>query len=129
METTLRAALIAWLASDPALAAINIVTEESPIRAPVPWLAIAASASTDWSTKDRVGREVRIAVELHLRGDDPASAAVLSRAVETRIEALPPAQTGFAIVTTQFLRSRAEQRPRNTRAVLAEYRFRLLASA
>ena len=127
METRLRAALIAWLTSDPALAGINIVTEESPVRAPVPWLGLAASASTDWSTKDRMGREVSVALELHLRGDDPAIAATLARAVEARIAAMPRTQPGFALVTAHFLRSRAEQRPRNTRAVLIEYRFRVLA--
>lgn len=127
METRLRTALIAWLASDPALAGINVVTEESPVRAPVPWLGLAASASTDWSTKDRTGREVRVALELHLRGDDPATAAPLAQAVEVRIAAMPRAQPGFALVTAHFLRSRTEQRPRNTRAVLIEYRFRLLA--
>ncbi len=127
METRLRAALIAWLTADPALADINIVTEESPVRAPVPWLGLAASASTDWSTKDRTGREVRVALELHLRGDNPATAATLARAVEARIAAMPRTQPGFALVTAHFLRSRAEQRPRNTRAVLIEHRFRLLA--
>lgn len=128
METALRAALIQWLAADPALSAtINAVAEESPLRAPVPWLGIAASASTDWSTKDRTGREVRVALELHGRGDDPATLGTLSSAVEARIEALPAAQPGFTVVSALFLRARAEQRPRNIRAVLIEYRFRLLA--
>jgi len=31
------------------------------------------------------------------------------------------------VITAQFLRARAEQRGANTRAVLIEYRFRLLA--
>ncbi|OCC24246.1 DUF3168 domain-containing protein [Croceicoccus estronivorus] len=128
METALRAALIRWLASDPALAAINVVAEESPIRAPVPWLGIAASTSTDWSTKDRIGREIRVALELHTRGDDPASAASLVRTLEGRIASLPAAQPEFTVVTAQFLRARAEQRPRNTRAMLVEYRFRVLAN-
>jgi hypothetical protein len=32
------------------------------------------------------------------------------------------------VVTAQFLRSRAEQRGANARAVLLEYRFRLIAN-
>lgn len=128
MEIPLRAALLDWLRADPALAAqLNILAEEAPVRAHPPWLGIAASASTDWSTKDRAGREIRVALELHCRGDDPATAAALMRAIETRIESLPPAQAGFAIVTTRLLRTRAEQRPGNTRAMLIEYRFRILA--
>jgi hypothetical protein len=127
METQLRAALAAWLRADPALAAINAVTEEAPLRATPPWLAIAASTSTDWSTKDATGREVRVALELHCRGDDPATAAILVGAIEARVHAMPPAQDGFAIVTTQFMRARAEQRANNTRSVLLEFRFRMLA--
>lgn len=128
MEIALRAALLAWLAADPALSAqLNAITEEAPSRTSLPWLAIVASASTDWSCKAARGREVRIAVELHCRGDQPDAAGALVSAIEARIEALPSAQTGFAVVTSQFLRARAEQRATNTRAILLEYRFRVLA--
>jgi hypothetical protein len=128
METDLRAALIGWLRADPALTALlNTITEEAPSRTAPPWLALVASASGDWSTKDQAGREVRVAFEIHARGDDPAAAAAVTRAVEARIEALPRAQAGFAVVTITFLRARAEQRAGNRRAVLLEYRFRLLA--
>lgn len=129
MEIALRAALIAWLAADPVLSPqLNAIVEEAPSRTALPWLALAASASADWSCKDRTGREVRIALELHCRGDRADSAIALVSAIETRIAALPPAQDGFRVITTQFLRARAEQRGANTRAVLLEYRFRLLSA-
>ena len=128
MEIALRAALLAWLAADPALSAtLNAIVEEAPLRASLPWLAIAASASADWSCKTNPGREVRIAVELHCRGDRPDSAADLVARIESRIAALPRAQAGFAVVTSQFLRARAQQRGESRRAILLEYRFRLLA--
>lgn len=128
MEPAMRATLINWLASDPALVnALNSITEEAPARAAMPWLAIAASASIDWSTKEQVGREVRIALELHCRGDRADTAAQLVRTIEARIAALPHEQSGFAIVTSQFLRARAEQRPGNVRLIITEYRFRILA--
>jgi hypothetical protein len=127
MESQLRAALIDWLRIDPAIAAgVNTVAEEAPLRASPPWLGIAASASTDWSTKDRTGREVRVALELHVRGDEPAGSMNLAQAVESRVWSLPT-QPGFEVANITFLRARAEQRPGNTRAVLLEYRFRLLA--
>ena len=128
MESLLRIALVQWLASDPILsAALNDLTEEAPSRASPPWLGIAASASTDWSTKTRQGREVRVALELHTRGEEASETAALVSLMEERLASLPPAQDGFRVVTTTFLRARAEQRARNTRAVLLEYRFRLLA--
>lgn len=128
MEIPLRASLIAWLAADPALSGqLNAIVEEAPSRTALPWLALAASASADWSCKDRAGREVRIALELHCRGDRPDAAAALVSAIEARVAALTAAQAGFRVVTATFLRARAEQRPANTRAILLEYRFRVLA--
>jgi len=126
METMLRTALAAWLRADPALAALNAVEEEAPLRATPPWLGIAASASADWSTKTRAGREVRIALELHCRGDDPLPPGALARAVQARIEAMPRSQPGFAIANALFLRARAERRADNLRSILIEYRFRVL---
>lgn len=129
METLLRAALLDWLRADETLAAtINLVAEEAPVAASAPWLGIAASASTDWGTKDRAGREVRLALELHLRGDDPATAAYLTGLVEARVESLPREQPQFEIATARFLRARVEQRRDNRRAVLVEYVFRILAN-
>lgn len=127
MEVPLRAALLGWLSADPWLSSqLNALVEEAPARTSLPWLAIAASASTDWSTKDRLGRDVRIALELHCRGDDPASAAGLVAAIEALMASVPPDQPGFRIVSAQFLRARAEQRQESRRAILIEYRFRLL---
>tara|TARA_A100001391_G_scaffold101953_1_gene67775 strand:+ start:25637 stop:26026 length:390 start_codon:yes stop_codon:yes gene_type:complete len=126
MESALRIALIAWLASDPLLAPLlNSVTEEVPTRTTPPWLAIATSASIDWSTKDQRGREVRVALELHLRGEEGGESADLAALVADRIEAMPAAHGTFRFVSTRFLRGRAEQRANLTRAVLLEYRFRL----
>ena len=61
MEIPLRAALVAWLAADPVLGnQLNAVVEEAPSRSTLPWLAIAATASADWSSKSGPGREVRL---------------------------------------------------------------------
>lgn len=129
MEISLRAALIAWLAADPVLAVeLNAVTEETPSRTSLPWLAVAASASADWSCKTHAGREVRVALELHCRGDRPDAAADLVSVIEQRIEMLPRVQDGFQVVTVEFLRGRAEQRGESRRAMLLEYRFRLLSA-
>lgn len=127
MEIALRALLIEWLRADPVLSGqLNAIVEEAPSRAALPWLAIAASASSDWSAKDIAGREVRIGFELHCRGDRPDTAASLVAAIEARIAALGPIQTGMRMVMATFLRARAEQRGANTRAILIEYRFRVM---
>lgn len=128
MEIALRAALLDHLSAAPALAnQVNAISEEAPLRTSLPWLAIVASASADWSHKTGEGREVRVAVELQVRGDDPATAATLVRDIEAAIVSLPPDQPTFRVVGIQFLRARTEQRGGTVRAVLLEYRFRLLA--
>ena len=129
MESAFRTALIAWLRADTLLAdLVNAIEEESPVAASPPHIAIAASASTDWSSKTSSGREIRLALELVGRGDDPAETGVLASRIEQRIATLPPQQAGFRVVVTQFLRSRAERRRRGQRAVLLEYRFKILAT-
>lgn len=125
MENDLRAALIAWLAADPALAAINAIEEEAPLSVTPPWLGIAASAAVDWGTKDRAGREVRIALELQSYSDLTAGDSVLLGAIERRVLDLPPFHPGFELAAIRFLRSRSEARADNRRAALIEYRFRL----
>lgn len=125
MENELRAALIAWLAADPALAGLNAVEEEAPLSVTPPWLGIAASAGVDWGTKDRAGREVRIALELQSFTDLTAADAPLLSAIERRVLDLPPFQPGFELASIRFLRSRSEARSDNRRAALIEYRFRL----
>ena len=127
MENDLRAALIAWLRTDPALAAINAMEEEAPLSVTPPWLGIAASASIDWGTKDRPGREIRVALELESRTDQAAADAPLLSAIERRVLDLPPFQPGFELASIRFLRSRSEARSDNLRAALLEYRFRIFA--
>lgn len=127
METQLRVDLLDWLRSDPVItAAVNLVDEAETSRATMPWLALVASASADWSSKTHTGREIRVALELRHRGDAPGDAASLLRRIETRIETLPAQQSAYRITSTQFLRTRTERRARNERASLVEYRFRIV---
>lgn len=128
MENDLRAALIVWLRADPALASINAIEEETPLSVSPPWLGIAASAGIDWGTKDRAGREIRIALELESYTDATAGDASLLSAIERRVLDLPPFQPDFELASIRFLRSRSEARADNRRAALLEYRFRILES-
>lgn len=125
MELPLRAALVDWLAADPALATrVNAVIDGPPARATLPFVAIVASASADWSCKTAPGREVRLALELTARAD---AAAALTALVEARVEALPRVQPAFHVATIHFLRARTDQRGESRSTVVLEYRFRLLA--
>ncbi|MEE4201056.1 DUF3168 domain-containing protein [Erythrobacter sp.] len=127
MENHLRAALVEWLRVDPALAAINAIEEEAPVSASAPWLGIAASASVDWGVKERAGREIRVALELESRTDDPGADGALLNAIEARVLDLPPLHPAFEVASIRFLRARSEERAANLRGGLLEFRFRLFA--
>ena len=129
MEIAIRAALVAWLAADPLLAAqLNAIAEEAPSRTSLPWLAIAASASADWSCKTNPGREVRVALELHCRGDRPGSRrAIWSPRSSARIAALPRAPERVSGGHHPIPARPRRTARRKLRAILIEYRFRLLA--
>lgn len=127
MENFLRSELLDWLRADPALSQINAIEEEAPVTTSAPWLGIAASASTDWGTKDRPGREVRIAIELESRADMPDADGPLIAAIERRVLDLPPFHAGFEVASIRFLRSRSEERANNLRGALLEFRFRIFA--
>lgn len=132
MEIPFRAVLIDWLASDAALsAALNAVVEEAPLRTALPWLALTTSASTNWGTKTLAGREIRVALELNFRSDDPLGGAALVSAIEARVESLPADQSvaGFRVASLSLLRARAEQRGEALRVVVLEYRARVMAAA
>lgn len=131
MEIAFRAALIAWLAADTGLAAgLNAIVEEAPSRTALPWLALTASASTDWGSKDVRGREIRVALEVNYRGDDPLAESALVAAIERRVEAMPADQWayGFRLVNLTFMRAKAEQRGEALRALMLDYRARVLAA-
>lgn len=127
MENFLRAELIDWLRADPALGPLNAIEEETPVSTSAPWLGIAASASTDWGTKDRPGREVRIALELESRADEPEADGPLVSAIEQRVLDLPPFNAAFELASIRFLRARSEERDGNLRGALLEFRFRIFA--
>jgi len=126
MENTFRTTILEWLRTDPDLDELNAIEEESPVRSSPPWLGIAASQSADWGCKDRPGREIRIALELESKVDDPAVDTELISAIEQRVLSLPRSQNGFEIVSARFLRGRSERRPNNLRGALLEFRFRIL---
>jgi hypothetical protein len=131
MELAFRAAVVAWLAADPTLVdGLNAIVEEAPVKTALPWLALTASASTDWSNKSGRGREIRVALELNYRGYEQLAETDLIGAIEARIESLPADQSasGFRIASLTFLKARVEQRGEALRSLVLEYRARVLAA-
>lgn len=122
-----RAAIGAALRGDATLAGVlNGVFDGPAVRASEPYADIADVAASDWGTKDRRGRELRVAVRLRDAGETPARLGLLVDAAERAIEGLPRALDGWRIASCVFLRSRtAGEGPGRWLAVI-EYRLRVL---
>ena len=104
-EQAVRAKAIALLAGDTELAGrIHGVFDGRPPRASAPYVAVGAAEGSDWGTKDREGREVRLTVILHGVGDSLDDGAAVR--VEAVIPALRGAADGWTIVSARVVRTR-----------------------
>jgi len=129
MTEAWRRDLAAWLAADPALAAlVNGVHEADPVIASEPYVVLGEGLALDWGVKDRTGREARIALHALDRGDRPDRIAGIVAAIDARLAAMPAAGDDYRLVSLVYLRGRtardADRRWRHT----LEYRARLLAA-
>ena len=75
-EQAVRAQAIALLAGDAGLAGrVHGVFDGYPPRATAPYIAVGAAEGSDWGTKDRPGREIRLTITLHGAGESRADEA------------------------------------------------------
>ena len=104
-EQAVRGRALMLLKADAALAAlVHGVFDGVPARASAPYVSVGAAEGSDWGTKDRPGREVRLGVVLHGRG------AGLDDAAAGRIDAVVGGLRGAAedweIVGARVVRTR-----------------------
>lgn len=126
LEQDFALAAIDWLASDPALLAqVNGVFHRMPAQVAAPYLVLDDVLATDWSTKDRIGREARLAFAIRDGSDESAASAAIAAALEARLAALPPAGPGYRLVSLSLVRSRTV-RLASLWLVTLDYRARLL---
>lgn len=106
------------------------VYDGTPVRASFPYATVEAGAETDWSHKSGAGRELRIAVTLHDRGERPTRLRRLVGEVEASLAALGDV-TGWHLVTLHHLRSRLVREARGSEprgwVGAVEFRARLMA--
>jgi len=104
-EQALRARALSLLAEDGELAAlVHGVFDGVPRRGAMPYVAVGAAEGSDWGTKDRAGREVRLT--LTLTGVDPDGPSAAAARIEAIVPALRGAADGWQIVAARLLRSR-----------------------
>lgn len=105
VEQAVRARALALLSADERLAErIHGVFDGPPPRASAPYVAVGAAEGSDWGTKDRPGREVRLT--LTLAGVGSALDDKAARCVEHVVEALRGRVDGWSVVGARVIRTR-----------------------
>lgn len=106
---------------------VNGVFDAPPPRAVRPYLLIDDPVTTDWSTKDQDGRELRLAVLVRDTGQARARVQALAGDVEAAIAALPAAlDGGWRIVSRVLVRTRVVGEDDAGVSAVVEYRVRML---
>ncbi len=104
-EQAVRRRALAVLGGDEALAGlIHGVFDGVPPRASAPYVSVGAAEGSDWGTKDRAGREVRLSLTLYGQGagvDDAAAGRI-----EAVIAGLRGEADGWDIVGARVVRTR-----------------------
>lgn len=123
-----RAAVIAALREDPILRAeLNGVFAGPAVRASAPYAEVGEIGATDWSTKDRTGRELRVPVTLRDVGERAERLMRLAEAVERAVPAMPRDLAGWRIASARFLRSRTAGEGPGRWLAVVEFRVTVLA--
>ena len=123
-----RAAVLAVLRADPLLdEVLNGVFDGPAVRASAPFAEVGEAMSSDWSTKDQRGREVRIAVLIRDLAERPARLASLIEAAERAVAGLPrDLDDGWQVASCVFLRARTAGEGPGRWLAVAEWRVRVL---
>ena len=107
---------------------VNGVFDGPAVKASAPWIELGPLVAADWSTKDKVGREVRLVLTVRDRADAPARTHALAAAVGGAVEDVPRDLSGWRIATCIFVRARVKgDRPGEWSATV-EYQIRVLAT-
>ena len=102
-----------------------------PVQAAAPYALVATGPERDWSWKGGGGRELRLAVTLHDRGESPARLLRIAAAAEAALAGIGGEADGWRAVSLAFVRSELvpprRGAPDGLWARMLEYRVRVEA--
>lgn len=105
---------------------LNGVFEGPATKATAPYAELGELLSTDWSTKDAEGRELRSLVQLRDRAETAVRLHGLAGDADAAIRAIAVAGSGWRIASIVLVRSRIVQSGVGQWTALIEHRARLL---
>lgn len=121
------ALIILQTATVAALQAIPVsVFDGPPPRAAFPYVAMGDCVVSDWSVKDRTGREIRLALNVWDDGEQPARLHAVMAQVEAAVDGLPRDLPGWRVASLVFIRSLTARDPDGPWLGLFEHRVRMM---
>lgn len=124
VQALLQAALVAALEAK--LDGVAVF-DAPPVRVGGPYAVVEESVLSDWSTKDSAGRQGRIAVTLHDRGERPVRLRGLVGAAEDAIVDMPgDIGGGWRLIGPVLARSRIARGEGDRWWAMSEFQVRML---
>lgn len=108
------------------IAGLSGVFDVRPWQAAHPYATVDTGAETDWSHKTGQGREIRLAIAIHDKGERPERLRRLIAAAERAMAAPAGEAEGWRIVNLAFLRGRIVPDGRDGWVGTIDYRARML---
>ena len=108
------------------LEGLNGVYDGPPLSAAFPYAVIEAGPERDWSHKSGEGRELRLSIQVHDKGERPARLRALVAEIEAMVMQTAPDLAGWRLVTLVFVREVMLRSTGATWTAAIDYRARLL---
>ncbi len=126
-DSDIRAALVALLQGDAALnAQVNRVYDGAPTKASPPMLVVGDVLGSDWATKDKAGRELRLGLQIEDDRETPARIGAIMPLVDTAVRGLSGAIGAWQVGSLTMIRSRLSRDSAGRWVAVMDYRIRVL---
>lgn len=118
--------------SEAALAALrtveglNAVSDGPPLTGAFPYATVEAGPESDWSHKSGEGRELRLAILVHDKGESPKRLREIVARIETAAAGIGPELAGWRLINLVFLRGSMLRGAGAAWSAAIDYRARLL---
>lgn len=116
----------AALAALRAVDRLNAVCDGPPLTAAVPYATVETGPESDWSHKSGDGRELRLAIQVHDKGESPARLRAIVAQVEEAAAGIGPELAGWHLVNLVFVRAAMLRSTGAAWTAAIDYRARLL---
>ncbi len=121
-----RAAIVTALLTRPEFAGIDGLRRSTAVNT-LPQAGVEAGTAGDWSTKDAVGREVRVVVTVRVARGQALRLPMMMTAAEAVGSMLSGDLGGWHVGSAVLVRSRSVDAADGTKAATIEHRVRVLS--